>query len=316
MGKSVIRLLLNAEPFGFGPTAAVAAIFPHIKGEIEEISYIGSGHTLDLQRSLPYKKLYDQNQLDEAGLQEVLQQHDVLLTASDFGLAQAARKAGLKLGIYDPLAWYWKEFPAIAREADLYIAQDFYGVAERVRAEFNNQANWRIVPPIVNTVAAEAHRQHGILLNLGGLQNPHWPLGEAVDYARTMIAAVRRVLPANETLTIATSQAIAAQLSDPQVKTCSVEEMRHLRHTCRIALMTPGLGNIFDAAAEQVATIWLPPANDSQGQQADILLKHQPDTSRIDWKDINPGWEINYRDSQPEVLRKIEIGRASCRERV
>ncbi len=310
MGKSRIRLLLNAEPFGFGPTAAIAALYPYLRDAVDEVAYIGSGHTLDLQRHLPYARIYDQSSLDEEQLQEVLQHYDVMLTASDFDMARAARRAGLKICVYDPLAWYWKKFPTIAREADLYIAQDFYGVEARLQNVFNASSAYTIVPPIVEAAQNHAVAKQGILLNLGGLQNPHWSLDAAAEYARTIIASVRKVIPEGESLTIATSQAIADHLHDPDVRTYSVEAMRTLRQNCRVALMTPGLGNIFDAAAERVATLWLPPANDSQGQQADILQANLPDTSRIDWKDIMPSWEMDYKSAQTEILQQISAASA------
>jgi hypothetical protein len=53
------RLLLNAEAFGFGPTAAIADCFPFLKERFSTIGFIGSGHTLDLQRPLAYDAIHD-----------------------------------------------------------------------------------------------------------------------------------------------------------------------------------------------------------------------------------------------------------------
>lgn len=39
--KNETRLLLNAEPFGFGPTAAIASFFPLLRPHFENIGYIG-----------------------------------------------------------------------------------------------------------------------------------------------------------------------------------------------------------------------------------------------------------------------------------
>ena len=35
------RLLLNAEPFGFGPTAAIADCFPHLREHFGKVGYGG-----------------------------------------------------------------------------------------------------------------------------------------------------------------------------------------------------------------------------------------------------------------------------------
>lgn len=304
MDKNPIRLLLNAEPFGFGPTAAIAALQPLLRDKFAEIAYIGSGHTLDLQRQLPYNAVYDQSKLSTEQQHELLKRYDVMITASDFDMARAAKAAGLKLCVYDPLTWYWKRFPRIAKKADLYIAQDFFGVRSRLSKEFNNQSRYTLVPPIVTEAKAEAARED-ILINLGGLQNPHWPLEEAVSYARTLLKCLRQIIPADEKVIVATSSAIAQQLDDPDVKTYSVEQMVALRQSCRLAFMTPGLGNIFDSAADGVPTVWLPPANDSQGQQARILQSVCCAARVIDWGHLAPTVGLNYRDDQPKVLAQI-----------
>ena len=57
--KLPLRLLLNAEPFGFGPTAAIAGFFPHLRGNFATIGYMGKKHTLDLQKGLPYDAIHD-----------------------------------------------------------------------------------------------------------------------------------------------------------------------------------------------------------------------------------------------------------------
>jgi hypothetical protein len=305
MVKTPIRLLVNAEPFGFGPTAAIAALEPLLREIFAEIAYIGSGHTLDLQRQLPYSAVYDQSKLTAAQQEAVLKRYDVMLTASDFDMARAAQAAGLKLCIYDPLAWYWDKFPRIAKAADLYIAQNFFGVQLRLLKEFNDQAKFTLVSPIVTEAKASQPRE-GILINLGGLQNPHWPLEQAVSYARTLLKCLRQIIPADEKVIIATSRAIAQQLDDPEVRTYSVEQMRALRQSCRLAFMTPGLGNIFDSAADDIPTVWLPPANDSQGQQAKLLQSVCRAAKVIDWGHLQPQASINYRAAQSAVLAQID----------
>jgi hypothetical protein len=304
MGKNTIRLLVNAEPFGFGPTAAIAALEPLLRDQFAEIAYIGSGHTLDLQRKLPYSAVYDQSQLSAEQQSDLLKQYDVMLTASDFDMARAAKAAGLKLCIYDPLAWYWKKFPRIAKAADLYIAQNFFGVTPRLVQEFNTRSNIAVVSPIVTEAKVSGPRA-GILINLGGLQNPHWPLEQAVSYARTLLKCLRQIIPDGEKVVVATSSAIAAELNDPEIKTYSVEQMVALRQSCRLAFMTPGLGNIFDSAADGIPTVWLPPANDSQGQQARFLQGVCRAAKVVDWGHLQPSASLNYRDEQPKVLGQI-----------
>ena len=49
-----LKLLLTAEAFGFGPSAAIAQIFKFLREYVHTIAFAGTGHTLDIQRPLYY----------------------------------------------------------------------------------------------------------------------------------------------------------------------------------------------------------------------------------------------------------------------
>lgn len=312
------RLLLNAEPFGFGPTAAIADCFPYLREHFGKIGYVGVGFTLDLQRPLPYTALQDLtgkdgNKLD-AALKDIFSQYDIFLTALDFGMAEKARAAGLTVVIYDPLIWYWKAIPPVVKDADLYIAQDFFGVRERLEQEahlFNADANKvRVVPPIIGDVVHDPAERNTVLLNLGGLNNPFWSAEGTLAYARLIVEAfsavaedVEVVITANKC--IAANARIAAELAEFGVKNLSRAEMQEVLKTARFALMTPGLGNVYDAARFDIPTIWLPPANDSQGQQLFMLLEADMVDGHVDWHHLLPGKAIDYSGEQAEVLKKV-----------
>src|SRR4051812_3790761 len=105
------RLLLNAEPFGFGPAAAIATIAPLLHAHGMALDYIGEQHTLDLQKGLPYQNIYDITGLNTLQKSELLEslasQYDYFLTAMDLVMAGLTEQIGLKTIIYDALTWYW-----------------------------------------------------------------------------------------------------------------------------------------------------------------------------------------------------------------
>jgi hypothetical protein len=302
------RLLLNAEPFGFGPAAAIAFIFPYLRERFTTIGYTGKGHTLDLQRSLPYDAIHDLTGLtpraERARLKRIFRMYDVLVTALDFGVAELARQAGLAVIIYDPLAWYWKKIPRVVRKSSLYLAQDFFGVQKRIRREraaFPEQT--RIVPPITEGGRQRLKGRH-VLINLGGLQNPFFSKDDVTTYARSMIHAIRAALPAREKAVIATSATVAHALRNEGARSYTREQMIPLLAHAKYAFMTSGLGNIYDSAHHAIPTIWLPPTNDSQGQQAVLLHRHGMADGMIGWRDVF-GRHIDPFSSQPRVLRAI-----------
>lgn len=300
-----MRVLLNAEPFGFGPAAAIAAIASELHGTGILVSYIGSGHTHDLQQDVHYDEVYDVTEISgsdiSARLTEIAPQYDLFLTAMDFDMAELAKRAGMRVAIYDALAWYWKSLPPIAARVDLYLAQNFAGVEERIRDNHEAFGNAHLVPPITAKHERSKSPEH-VLLNLGGLRNPFWELEDAVRYAAMIVAAVTKIV-GDDNLIITTSREIASKLNNPNVKSYDRQSMMDILANTKYAYMTSGLGNIYDAAAYDIPTVWLPPANDSQGQQLQMLAHEGLLDEYIDWSDVTEG--VDYHDEQTRVMDKI-----------
>jgi hypothetical protein len=305
------KLLLNAEPFGFGPTAAIASIFPHLRDHFDTLSYVGKHHTLDLQYNLPYDHVHDVSEMGkeerEDTLLPIFSEYDVFLSAMDHKMVEIAQKAGLSVFYYDALAWYWKDIPDSVKKSDLYIAQDFFGVEQRLNEIFGeaaSQNNIARVAPIVSVPKAAKAKKY-TLINLGGLQNPYTPLEDLTDFARHVIDGLRAVIPDNQEIIIACSKAIVERLNDPHVKTYDRAEMEDILAQSSTAFMTPGLGNIYDAAAYDIPTVWLPPANDSQGQQLRLLAQHKMMDGALDWHHFTDIAPIDYKKEQIDVLEQI-----------
>lgn len=299
-------LLLNAEPFGFGPAAAIADFFPHLRRMFGRVGYIGSGHTLDLQTKLPYDTALGitgaSNALVAQSLSELRRDYDVMLTALDFGMAEKALDAGYRVVIYDPLTWYWRDIPPVVNRC-LYIAQDFFGVRERIAAAGIRTPH--VVAPIVDTdTGVPPEKRDCVLLNLGGLANPYWSPADTLAYARLMVDAFTSCHHAKSTV-IAANATLAREFAHLGARNYSREEMQQVLRRAKYAFMTPGLGNIYDAARFGTPTVWLPPANDSQGQQRNLLQSHQRLDAAIDWQDFLPDVRIDYRADQQLVLHGI-----------
>jgi CheY-like chemotaxis protein len=236
----------------------------------------------------------------------------IFLTALDFAMAEKALRQGLTVCIYDPLTWYWKTIPAVVSKVDLYIAQNFFGVEERLKsAEFAN-ATWQTVAPIVGSKSkeqADNKPENGsakdlVLVNLGGLSNPLWTGNEALSYASQILEAVLPTL-AGQKVVVAANSAISAALAHLGAQNLSREQMQVVLKQAKYALMTPGLGNIYDAARFNTPTIWLPPANDSQGQQLALLNQSSLMDGLVDWHQILPISVIDYSADQGAVLKSI-----------
>jgi len=302
--KSEQRLLLNAESFGFGPAAAIASMYPHLRERFSYIGYAGKGHTLDLQEGLDYDEIIDLSdcsgpRLDRT-VEQLAQRYDLILSAMDFPFLEQCKEHGATTIGYDALAWFWRSFPEGARNADLYLAQNFFEVEERLQKETTNGLSYK-VPPLLPEPKPKVEREL-VIINLGGLSNPYWDQEVTVHYARKVLLAIEAVLPEGVEPVIATSAALAKKLGSG-AKAYSHSEMQELLANARYAFMTPGLGNIFEAALHDVPTIWLPPANDSQGQQLMKLSEYSLLDGHLDWSLLDQS--IDYKGPQAEVMERL-----------
>lgn len=306
-----LKLLLNAEAFGYGPSSAIADFFPHLKERFEFVAYAGAGHTLDLQGPLPYDAVYPlQGTADEMGAEfrNLVTGFDGFVTALDFQLASFAAERKIPTVIYDPLTWFWKELPEVLGSPEvLYLAQDFYGVSERLKESHGKIANSKLIPPLVTPLVKRVARESEgdlLLVNLGGLVNPFWKFADCVHYAEFVVRAAKNGADATGMeMVILGNQALRRALPQYPIQTVSRSEMPGLLRRTRVALATSGLGNIYESAAYGIPTLFLPPPGDSHGRQLELLIQHDAVDDFIDWASL--GLRVNYCDSQDQVIQRI-----------
>src|SRR5690606_33303471 len=126
--------------------------------------------------------------------------------------AQWAKELGLQLIIYDPLTWYWPRVPHIVTQADLYIAQNFFGVSQRISNEPENFPESIIVSPLVPYRTKEKIKKthDSILVNMGGLSNPFISDDDLIIFAKMVLSSVHEVFESQfDTIDCATSRTIA-----------------------------------------------------------------------------------------------------------
>eukprot|EP00294_Goniomonas_avonlea_P005321 CAMPEP_0114544702 /NCGR_PEP_ID=MMETSP0114-20121206/3014_1 /TAXON_ID=31324 /ORGANISM="Goniomonas sp, Strain m" /LENGTH=811 /DNA_ID=CAMNT_0001729093 /DNA_START=57 /DNA_END=2492 /DNA_ORIENTATION=+ len=339
-----LRLLVTAEPFGFGPSAAVGHFFRYLRPRIAHLAYAGLGFTLDIQRQLPYDEVLDlklaktdEDSSAQDTWKRVVKNYDAVLVSSDFTFAGLAVEAGVPTAIYDPIAWFWPKLnngnlPAAANCVDVYIAQDFFGVKEAVAGRTKSETI--IVPPIVDAPSADVAlggdgdigaRENAVLINLGGLRNPYLTAAECASFAEIIVRATRPLaLEHFDSCQVLTSsdmvQHLAATGACPDASTVLPAEAQQFLGRSRVAVMTPGLGNIYDAALFSERVFWLPAANDSQGMQLRSLQAEGLAPHSADWHELlgdsggvaggSDGWDspIDFNLPQEQVMKRIAEG--------
>ena len=313
------KILFNAEPFGFGPSAAIGEIFPYVRKRARHLAYIGEKHTLDIQSKYSYNRIIDcteQGSVTDRKEKYLrhLREYDLFVTACDLEVAGWAKEAGLEVIVYDPLSWYWKEVSPAITHADLYLVQNFLTVQERLQEHKNKLPETIVVPAVVSGLQGlqDKHLQTNtaslLLVNTGGLMNPLVTSSIMMSYAKIIMNCVNQTLGSHyDQIHFLGSRTLAEATADQfEVQTLTPDQVQDVLQQSTVALMTPGLGNIFEAAALGKKIIWLPPANDSQGQQLTLLKQNHMVDASIDWHDIFPETSpIDYFKSQEEVMESI-----------
>lgn len=300
-----MKILINAEAFGFGPSAGASVIFDVIKNNFPDytVDYIGQGHTLDLQSKLSYQNIY--HYTTENNFKEIVKNYDFFITALDFEKAKYAKEMGIKTIVYDTLLWYWKD-KSIVQYADFYITQDFYGVAQLVDTlNQDNLSKHYIIPPLIQKKDISNKCEDFVLINFGGLENPYWTVEVTANYIRKILTIILPIVQSQfKKVKIVCSQNHLAYLEDFPVDTASYKEMQSLLQKASYIIATSGLGNIYELANYQVPSLFLPPVNDSQGQQLEILKKEGLIDNALDWSEFH--CSIDYFKEQLFVLNDIK----------
>jgi UDP-N-acetylglucosamine transferase subunit ALG13 len=288
-----MKILLNAEAFGFGPSAAISNIFNILK-EINNdiiIDYVGDGHTLNFQSKLNYQNIfkYDEN------FHNLIINYDFFITAMDFEKAKISKEYGVKTIVFDTLLWYWKnDF----KFYDYYIVQDFFFVKELIKYKKNV---YLIEPLLTNTILSN-NKDNSLIINFGGLENPFWDIEITVKYISNILKSILPFLKTKfEKIHILCSETHINYLTNFNVKNLKYFEVQELLSKASYIIATPGLGNIYEIAKYEIPSLFLPPANDSQGQQLMILKNEGLIDNYIEWNE-----NINYFNNQNVILEEIK----------
>lgn len=297
-----MRILLEAEPFGFGPVAMIRRIFDELCQTHRTISFLGIRHTADLFHGVELENLHNFGDYPtNESLVSIFKTYDLVVTAMDWRIADICVDGGIPVILLDALGWYWRPIPPIVQRLSLYIVQDFVGVRERLRRELSG-GRVVITPPMVTTRSPALERDY-YLLNVGGLSNPYLFDQTILQFGKLCASATARlsVLPWHRL----GNGLLVEGAREFGFETVSPEYALDLLSGCRIVVLTGGLGNIFDVASlRSIPAVFLPPFNDSQGQQLRLLQEQGFLDAWVDWHDVgfNP---IDYSAYQPSVMSAI-----------
>ncbi len=306
-------LLLNAEAFGFGPAAATAQLFHELRSQKRQLGYLGEGHTVTIQENLPYDDIIQLPPgASESEIREQLRflssRYGYFFTTCDHRYARIAQEEGYRVGLFDILTWFWPTIPENTKNLDLYVAQNYVNVKDRIRDERERfPEHTEVIPPIVCPLKrwSVADLENSVLLNLGGLSNPYISDEIMGKFVRLIAMTLKQALEGRvRRVVITTNPRFKAEV--PEALTFGPKEIQNQLERVEFALMTSGLGNISEASSATLPVIWLPPTNDSQGQQIELLKRDGMVDWALDWGDLTESQPINYFEKQETVMKMIQ----------
>jgi hypothetical protein len=300
-----MRIAFNAEAFGYGPAAAIYLIRRELGTTVSWATYLGAGHTLNFNTKNIYNEVVDTSSRSKDEILAIINSHDYFITACDFQMAKLGTLTNSKIVVYDMLSWHWDKIPRIVENIHLYIVQDFFNVKERIRSHSMKSGKALITEAIIPYIPPQLGPPSGTLFNIGGVSNPFLDDNLASDFVLTILDIVKNCtseLGGGLILNI-NPKLITNEISD-QINVDPLESAKRLSKV-KLSILSPGLGNIYESALYSHNVIWLPPLNNSQGQQLFLIKKHFPNTIHLDWSLFMPNLYINYFDKQHKVMAKI-----------
>ncbi|KAL7789790.1 hypothetical protein V8C37DRAFT_385739 [Trichoderma ceciliae] len=328
--EPALRVVCNAQHFGGGPSATLAAVMPYLRSRLKALGpvalhYVGSSPTVDFQKlaEAEWDGIHNVDLCSnpETGKDELVSllrrlKPRLVVTAMDELVAAAAHVAGIPVVIIDLLLWFWPSISPQWRHAKLVIAAEFYGVKERIVSEKLN--NVVTVPPLGPPPRSTTGPSKDVLLNFGGMINPLMPDGEYIAYARLVYNVARRAVHLRNAalpeaqhakLIVLVASLDVARGIDPEdpeaARMVSPDKALELMASAELVCCTAGLGNLYAAGAVANAVLLLPPLHEGHAIQALLVRKAGVPVDAVEWHELTGGAPINYYNATPEVMSDV-----------
>ena len=302
------RIWVNAESCGYGPAALAFSLYTQMRMlRFEEstdpplLEFVGSRLALDFCSRLPWDNVHHIDAYTDDGKTELTQlflrlEPRLVISVNDMRVSELLLKVGARVVMLDSVLWFWDTVPQGMRDASLLLTPNWIGLDERIRKE--KLQNITVVPgmgPLLDLGSdCAGSPRKGVVINLGGLQTPFHALQTPVMYAKIIMSAIVQAFrnlawTKEHPLTAFVNNAIREELQDEFdfLKTGTPDECRLALMRSRIALLTPGIGNICDAVDYGERVLFLPPISGSHGRQTKQIKEECNTVIAIGWHDLD-----------------------------
>ncbi|WP_291124893.1 hypothetical protein [Flavobacterium sp. UBA6031] len=320
---SKTKILMVADPFGFGPTGSLLNArkqminvrgsfrffgFEHVKGIVDESLFEKCSYAKDY---VDYKK----------NILEDIIWSDVIWSATEFHVVEIAAQENKPVIIYDPLFWFWNELQIKNFENVTYLVQNFIGVKEKIENLKSNIRSKFIVLPLSiyehEPKKVQKHfNQKYLLVNLCGFNNPLLTLE---GYYKYIIGCLIEALKDSpwEKIVIAGNpdQIKQSKIDHPKINYTIFrhEQMLIEIEKADLLLTCPGLNSAIEGIMHNTPVCFLPPQNFSQARQLKHFYQAGIVEHYLNWDSIISG-TFNYNESdEKEAIKYLNCMMMHCR---
>jgi hypothetical protein len=284
-----MKILIEAEAFCFGPSAIAASIVGDLTSRGFSVDYvINDSKVLVSDRLLVNKFIAVQNLATN-----MLQNYNYVVVVMDWEFAKTCVEAGCKVIFVDALAWFWKDIDPVVNKFEAYLAINFIGVQEVVSKIEN--PNSFVIGQCIKPTNKVAKSDAGIF-SLGGVTNPLLANDSASIYAGIMVDSITRT---KQRVLICGNRSL-----DLRLRTESKNVFDSSLRSAKFFVGTSGLGHITECISYSKPALFLPPVNDSQHRQLQLLSHRSSNWNQISWEDL--GYSIDWSLSQENIMVQIK----------
>lgn len=294
-------ILLDAAPFCYGPISTLLAVIDELGDDAVDFVLLASGTSAEFAAArrdrIEIVACNTESEADLARHEALFRRCALFVCNTNPTSAAYAKELGCRVAYIDTLFWMWDRVdPRVAR-ADLFLVQEFAGVAEnraRIGAEI---AAFQLVGPLIASAPRRTDPGGACIVSFGGIESSLTVPGQTNRYpwwmARLLLAALAR-RPRYERYRLCgrdhVMRSVAAELGAPaDVAFGFVPHDEFVAEIGRagLYLLSPGLTGVYEAVAARPPTVLLLPQNYSQQLQAQTFIDDPRWGLRgLDWRHV------------------------------
>lgn len=280
----MVKLLLTAENFAFGPIGKLLNIAESLKTRGYHLSFAGFGTALQLAKKFPFATIHEIDTDDPKStseLETIISDSDAVISSMDLNSVVISQRLKKPVVWVDCLFWFWDDIPKPVFEVDLFVRERSMNDSKNESKFASKIKNVYSVGPIIGT-AKNKTRTNQALISFGGGEASHWyKVGKDTNYPFIMAHILSKQVDWSsfKKILLATSERIATELkkrfplSPFEFVTLPHDQFLEEMSKSEVILITPGLITTQAAFYLGTPTIFLPPSNNSQYLQLDEFLK-------------------------------------------